>query len=147
MHRDKSDADRQAMQSLEKQRKSEAVRYAADAPLPDNVIFVLMESIMSEAVTAVCDGDSVMPNLARLANEAQYSNLNMASEVGIGWSSDGQLIYMTGILQHSIKLTVNAFTYNSFRGMGSVCKELGYATAMVIPTGKHVWHQNDMCQA
>ena len=71
----------------------------------------------------------------------------MASEVGIGWSSDGQLIYMTGILQHSIKLTVNAFTYNSFRGMGSVCKELGYATAMVIPTGKHVWHQNDMCQA
>ncbi len=147
MHRDKSDADRQAMQELEKQRKSEAVRYAADAPLPDNVIFVLMESIMSEAVTAVCDGDSVMPNLARLANEAQYSNLNMASEVGIGWSSDGQLIYMTGILQHSIKLTVNAFTYNSFRGMGSVCKELGYATAMVIPTGIHVWHQNDMCQA
>lgn len=147
MHRNISDADVTAMQSLDQQRVSEAMAFNDSTALPRNIVFVLMESIMSDAVTAVCDGDSVMPNLARLAREAQYCNFNMTSEVGIGWSSDGQLIYMSGILQHSTKNTVNAFTHNSHRAMGSICKELGYNTAMVIPTGKHVWHQEDMCRA
>ena len=147
MHRSATEADAKAMQALEKQRENETPHYGSGTALPDNVIFILMESIMSEAITAVCNTDSVMPNLARLANEAQYCNLNMASETGIGWSSDGQLIYMSGILQHSTKNTVNAFTHNAHRGLGSVCKELGYATAMVIPTGKHVWHQQEMCYA
>lgn len=147
MHRAPTDADVNAMQTLARQRDGEAIASNDSIALPRNIVFVLMESIMSDAVTAVCDGDSVMPNLARLAREAQYSNLNMTSEVGIGWSSDGQLIYMSGILQHSTKNTVNAFTYNSHRALGSICKELGYSTAMVIPTGKHVWHQEEMCLA
>lgn len=147
MHRDRTEADIKSMQELSRRRATEAMPANDSTALPRNIVFVLMESIMSDAVTAVCDGDSVMPNLARLAREAQYCNLNMTSEVGIGWSSDGQLIYMSGILQHSTKNTVNTFTHNSHRGMGSICKELGYSTAMVIPTGKHVWHQEEMCVA
>lgn len=147
MHRNRTEADIKMMHELYSLRAVEEMPVRESTALPDNIVFVLMESIRSDAVTAVCDGDSVMPNLARLAREAQYCNLNMTSEVGIGWSSDGQLIYMSGILQHSTKNTVNAFTHNSHRGMGSICKELGYNTAMVIPTGKHVWHQEDMCMA
>ncbi|MGM9868475.1 MAG: LTA synthase family protein [Sodaliphilus sp.] len=147
MHRSATEADTKAIQALEQQRAKEVSHYTGNASLPDNVIFILMESIVSDAVMAVCNADSVMPNLAKLAREAQYCNMNMTSETGIGWSSDGQLIYMSGLLQHSTKNTVNAFTHNAHRGLGSVCKRLGYATAMVIPTGKHVWHQQDMCRA
>lgn len=114
---------------------------------PRNVVFILMEGILSEAMTKVCDGDTVMPNLLAIADTAQYCNLNMESETNIGWSSDGQLIYMTGILPHSDKNTVNHFTHNAFPGLGTVCKGLGMQTAMLLPTGKHIWRQEDMCMA
>ena len=110
-----------------------------------NVVFILMEGILSEAMTKVCDGDTVMPNLRAIADSARYCNLNMESETNIGWSSDGQLIYMTGMLPHSDKNTVNHFTHNTFPGLGTVCKSLGMQTVMLLPTGKHIWRQEDMC--
>ncbi|MCF0202271.1 MAG: LTA synthase family protein [Bacteroidaceae bacterium] len=112
-----------------------------------NVVFVLMEAIVSDAVTAVCSGDTVMPNLWRMARGASYANFNMRSEVHNGWSSDGQLIYMTGLLPHSRKVVVSSFAGNEYIGLGSVMKEKGMQTAMVIPTGGHIWHQDRMCRA
>ena len=146
MHRGVTDADKEAMASLAEMRAREMMPMNL-APRPDNVVFVVMESIMSEAIGAVCNGDSVMPNLARLAGEAQYGNLNMMSETALGWSADGQLIYMAGILPHTTVTTANAFTHNTHHGLGTALKSLGFATAMVIPTGRHVWHQEEMCHA
>lgn len=113
---------------------------------PKNVVFVLMEGVLSEAVTAVCDGDTVMPHLWELADNAQYCNMTMESEASIGWSSDGQLIYMTGMLPHSKCSTVNRYSNNAFPGLGSACKKVGMHTAMLISTGKHIWRQEDMCE-
>lgn len=112
---------------------------------PQNVVFMLMEGILSDVVTTVCDGDTVMPHLWAIADSAQYCNMNMESETNIGWSSDGQLIYMTGMMPHSDRNTVNNFTYNTFQGLGTACKKLGMQTAMLLPTGRHIWRQEDMC--
>lgn len=122
----------------------DTVLYSGHRP---NLIFVLMEGILSETVTQVCGTDTVMPHLWRLAQESRYSFLNMRSEAKLGWSSDGQFIYMTGLVPHTRKVVVNNYADNLYHGLGTACKSLGMQTAMVIPTGSHIWHQDNMCKA
>lgn len=115
--------------------------------MPKTIILFIMESILSDAVTKVCQGDTVMPYLYKLAENAKYCNLNMQSESKLGWSSDGQFTIMTGLLPHSRKITVSNFAHNNYTALGHLLSKKGMQTAMLIPTGKHIWRQEDMCRA
>ena len=147
-NRDILPEDEALMQRYFKQKSADAaIDSTACSRPPRNIIFYLMEGIQTDVLREVCLGDTVMPNLLALADSARYCNLCMESEVSIGLSSDGQLIYMTGMLPKSDQNTVNHYTFNAYPGLPTACKRLGMQTAMLLPTGRHIWRQEEMCAA
>ena len=70
--------------------------------LPDsiqNVIVILVESYMSFTVDLKVGGEEVTPFLNSLARDSSiYYNGHMRPDITCGESSDGQFIYMTGML-------------------------------------------------
>lgn len=122
---------------------------AVNAGRPQNIVLVIAESLNSAAVTATCNGRKVMPFLSSVVNTdtTAICNLNVKSSIRYGQSSDGQLLYLTGLLPHSVYTTVMNYIGNTYHGLGSICKSAGYATAMVIPTIRTFWRQDEACIA
>ena len=72
-----------------------------------NVVFLLLESFLSNPIGLTVNGKEITPYLNRLAqNDSVYYNAHVKSNITIGESGDGQFILMTGILPLRDKLTV-----------------------------------------
>jgi len=110
---------------------------------PQNVIIILVESLMSFVSDMKVNGKEITPFLNALKNDTLiYYNGKMISNVTIGESSDGQFIYMTGILPLRSSVTVSRAKNNILPGLP---KQLGLHSKMLIPTTSSVWNQNEMC--
>ena len=108
-----------------------------------NIIVIVIESLLSDVLKR--EGDKcVMPHLKQLADSSYY-NPNMVSTAGPGYSSDGQLMLMTGIMGHRAYVTVSHFTNNSFPGLGHIAKQRNMTMALIEPTEENYWHQKDLC--
>lgn len=114
-----------------------------------NVIFILVESYLSCVTDLVVDGKEVTPFLNSLKNQTDvYYNGNMVSNISIGESSDGQFIYLTGLLPLQDTYTTSIAKNNRFPTIPSKLKEkYGYKTLMTIPTDPNLWQQKRMCEA
>ena len=109
-----------------------------------NVIFILVESYMSFTSDMKVDGCEVTPFLNSLKHDTTvYYNGLMHENVTIGESSDGQFIYMAGLLPLRSGVTVskarNVFLYG-------LPKMLGRESRMIIPTVTSMWNQDEMCR-
>jgi len=112
-----------------------------------NLIFVLVESLVSAPIDLVIDGQEVTPALNRLKHsEGAYFNDSVRSNINIGQSSDGQLIYMTGLLPLSSSLTVTLMDNRHVVGLPQLLKDsLDYrCTRITLPTSPAVWNQSTM---
>lgn len=108
-----------------------------------NVIFILVESLMSFPIDMKFGSHEVTPFLNSLKQDSLvYYNGKMKKNVTIGESSDGQFIYMTGILPLRSMVTVSKAKRRSMPGLP---KLLGVDSRMVIPTVSSMWNQDDMC--
>lgn len=117
-------------------------------PNIDNVIFIIVESYMSFTVNMKVKGKEVTPFLNSLYRDSTvYYNGQMVSNITLGESSDGQFIYMTGLLPLRSAITVTKAKKNSFPALP---KQLASArdmhTYMVIPTAPSMWSQDVMCE-
>lgn len=111
---------------------------------PKNLIFILIESYMSFTSDLKISGKEVTPFLNSLKNSpGTYYNGNVNTNVTLGCSSDGQFIYMTGLLPLRSIVTLSRATHVTLPGMP---KQLKYKSRMVIPTVKSVWDQDRMCE-
>ena len=112
-----------------------------------NLIFILVESLSSYPINKTFDGKEITPNLNRLLNEAYY-NPNMKSEALLGESSDGQFIYLTGLLPLKNGVTINEISSNHITTFVSLAKNQHplLQSQMVIPTEKNNWSQDAMCR-
>lgn len=112
-----------------------------------NLLLILVESLSSFPIDKTYDGVEITPNL-NLLKKTCYYNGNMKSETQFGESSDGQFIYLTGILPIKNKITINEFTDNKFITIPSLLKKKYncFHTKMIIPTGKDMWGQEKMCK-
>lgn len=109
-----------------------------------NVIFILVESLMSFPIDMRVGSHEVTPFLNSLKHDSMvYYNGKMKKNITIGESSDGQFIYMTGILPLRSMITVSKAKHRSMPGLP---KLLGVDSRMVIPTVSSMWNQDDMCQ-
>lgn len=109
-----------------------------------NIIFILVESYMSFTSDMKVNGEEVTPFLNSLKRDSTvYYNGNMNENVTIGESSDGQFIYMTGILPLRSIITVSKARGISLPGLP---KALGRESRMIIPTTCSVWNQDEMCR-
>lgn len=120
--------------------------------LPDsiqNVIVILVESYMSFTVDLKVGGEEVTPFLNSLARDSSiYYNGHMRPNITCGESSDGQFIYMTGMLPLRSEITITKTKRNVLPALPKVLKEArGLRSRMVIPTSAAMWSQDAMCKA
>lgn len=111
---------------------------------PRNLIFILVESLMSFTSEMKVGNKEVTPFLNSLKNDTSvYYNGKMIKNVTIGESSDGQFIYMTGLLPLRSVVTVSKANRVTLPGLP---KELGIDSRMIIPTVSSMWNQDEMCR-
>lgn len=110
----------------------------------NNIIFILVESYMSFTSDMTVNGREVTPFLNSLKRDTTvYFNGKMHENVTIGESSDGQFIYMTGLLPLRSLITVSKARSITLKGLPKV---LGRESQMVIPTVTSMWDQDEMCR-
>ena len=110
----------------------------------ENVIFILVESYLSFTSDMKVDGREVTPYLNSLKRDSTvFYNGKMRENVTIGESSDGQFIYMTGLLPLRSVITISKARHVTLNGLP---KMLGRESRMVIPTVISMWNQDEMCR-
>lgn len=114
-----------------------------------NVIFIIVESYLSVTSDLVVDGKEITPHLNSLKRDSNvYYNGFMQSNAKIGKSSDGQFIYMTGLLPLRSEITVNYAKEDSLMGLPRILKDFGIVnhTQILVPTSPSFWEQLSMNQ-
>jgi lipoteichoic acid synthase len=104
---------------------------------------------MSFTVDLKVGGEEVTPFLNSLARDSSiYYNGHMRPDITCGESSDGQFIYMTGMLPLRSEITITKTKRNVLPALPKVLKEArGLRSRMVIPTSAAMWSQDAMCKA
>lgn len=123
----------------------------SEYPLPEdsvkNLILILVESLSSYPINKSYGGIELTPNINKLLSEAYY-NPYMVSEAQLGESSDGQFIYLTGLLPLKNSVTINEISAKNITTFVSLAKEKypDLHSQMTIPTEKDSWSQESMCR-
>lgn len=129
---------------------SERISRTWGTPVKDkNLILIIVESYNSVSSDLVVDGKEITPFLNRLKREeGVYFNPNLKPNIALGQSSDGQFIYMTGLLPDLTKITIDEAKDRSFKALPQLLKKKGRIreSHMVIPTNSAVWLQDRMCK-
>lgn len=112
-----------------------------------NLIFIIVESYMAVTSDLTVDGKEITPFLNRLKRDSTvYYNGHVRPNVTIGESSDGQLIYMTGLLPMKSEITVNIAKDKAFCGLPAALMKAGRLkhSHIIVPTSSTFWEQDKM---
>jgi len=115
-----------------------------------NIIFILVESYLSVSSDLIVDGKEITPNLNRLKHDSTvYYNGHMQPNVAIGESSDGQLIYMAGLLPLHAEITATRAKGIQIYGLPEQLKTISpnSTSYTLIPTNPTLWEQQGMSDA
>lgn len=119
-----------------------------DRPDIDNIIFIIVESYLSVTSDMRVNGVEVTPYLNRLKHsENVYYNGRVNADMTIGESSDGQFIYMTGLLPLRNNITISAAGRIVLPGLPQVLRAYNakIRSKMIVPTAPTLWNQREMC--
>ena len=114
-----------------------------------NILFIIVESYLSITSDLLADGKEVTPFLNSLKRDSTvYYNGQITSNISTGESSDGQFIYMAGILPLRSEVTVTKAKYAELPGLPKILKQEGMIkeAQMIIPTLPSMWEQEGMCE-
>lgn len=112
-----------------------------------NVVFILVESYLSSLIDMTVEGKEITPCLNQLKKDnTVYYNGCMQPNASIGRSSDGQLIYMAGLLPLYSEITVNRAKNISLIGLPKVIKDVypEMYSYTIIPNTPTLWEQQHM---
>ena len=112
-----------------------------------NLIFIVVESYLSATSDLKVDGKEVTPFLNRLkCDSTVYYNGHVYSNINMGESSDGQFIYMTGLLPLVSEISVNVVKEKTVRGLPKLLTERHVVDSshIVVPTSPTFWEQDAM---
>ena len=112
-----------------------------------NLIFIIVESYMSVTSDLKVDGKEITPFLNRLKRDSSvYYNGHVRPNVNMGESSDGQFIYMTGLLPLKCEITVNIAKDKTFWGLPEMLIKAGRLkhSHIIVPTSPTFWEQDKM---
>ena len=128
----------------------DSLRYTAREPIRDkNLIFILVESYLSATSDLKVDGKEITPFLNNLKRKSEcFYNGNVHPNTKYGESSDGQLIYMTGLLPFQSDITVEVAKDCKLYGLPNLLKERGdiKESHIILPTASTFWLQDYMCK-
>lgn len=113
-----------------------------------NIILILAESLSSFPIDLAFHGKEITPTLNKLKEEAFYCPF-MVSQTQYGESSDGQFIYLNGMLPLKKDLTINKIATNTLWSFPTLLKQKDarYLAKMTIPTHENMWGQKKLCAA
>ena len=117
--------------------------------IQSNIIFIIVESFLSFADELSFNGKEITPNLNQLKRENTYYNYNVKPQAQQGESSDGQFIYMTGLLPLKNTVTITNYLNNTYFSLPYLLKKQYkiIENRIVIPTGTTFWRQDRVCQS
>ena len=97
-----------------------------------NLIFIIVESYLSATSDLKVDGKEITPFLNQLKRDSSvYYNGHVQSNIKMGESSDGQFIYMTGLLPLKSDITVNLMKGRTVQGLPKVLAEKGEMASQI----------------
>lgn len=97
-----------------------------------NLIFIIVESLNAWTIGKTYNGHELMPNLtALLESEGTVSCLKVAAQINDGGSSDGQLIYNTGLLPLLSGVAAQIYGTNDYPSLCKVLKPKSSAEFIV----------------
>ncbi len=112
-----------------------------------NLIFIIVESYLSVTSDLKVDGKEITPFLNSLRHDSTvYYNGHLTSNINMGESSDGQFIYMSGLLPLKSEITVNLIKGKMVQGLPKVLARQGIIkqSHMIAPTSPTFWEQDTM---
>lgn len=112
-----------------------------------NLIFIMAETYLAASANEIIEGKEVTPFLNSLRRDKNIIvNDSMMNNIGIGGSSSGQFVYMTGLLPLKNRLTISIAQSRKIYALPSILKEHGYYTLMTNPCQASLWNQDNMCK-
>lgn len=118
-----------------------------DSLTTQNIIFIIVESYMSFTSEMTINGKEITPFLNSLRHDSTvYYNGHVTPNITLGESSDGQFIYMTGLLPMRSSITISKIRNKILPGLPKVLSNKKYSSRMIIPTQPSLWNQSTMCQ-
>ena len=106
-----------------------------------NLILIIVESLNSWVVNNEYASREITPVLNRLLKEdGTVYCLDMTSQVREGYSSDGQLIYNTGLLPAANCATAVRYGDNRFIGIADVLPDY-HSFEVIVESGKYWNHR------
>ena len=112
-----------------------------------NLIFIIVESYLAQTSDLMVDGKEITPFMNRLKRDSTvYYNEHVHPNTNMGESSDGQFIYMTGLLPLKSEITVNIAKDKTFCGLPAVLMKAGRLkhSHIIVPTSPTFWEQDKM---
>ena len=112
-----------------------------------NLIFIIVESYLSATSDLTVDGKEVTPFLNSLKRDSTvYYNGHVHPNTYMGESSDGQFIYMAGLLPLKCEITVNIAKDKTVCGLPTVLMKAGRLkhSHIIVPTSPTFWEQDKM---
>lgn len=111
-----------------------------------NLIFIIAESYLACTANLTIGNKEVTPFLNKLRQlPTTIYNDSVRDNAGIGGSSDGQYIYMTGLLPLREQIAVSVLSGKDLKAFPKTMKQRGYQTAMTNPSEENMWRQKDVC--
>ena len=142
-------AEQRAAIKAEYSNHEERVSGARPKVTDKNIIFIIVESYLSATSDLKVDGQEVTPFLNALKQDSNvYFNPHLTPNISIGESSDGQFLYMAGMLPLRSEVTVTKAKHAELPGLPKILKKEGIISEaqMIIPTLPSMWEQEAMCQ-
>ena len=107
-----------------------------------NLILIVVESLNSWMIGRTVNGVEIMPRLNRLLErEGTFSALHLIPQVKYGRSSDGHLMFNTGLLPARVGATSVLHGENRYPALGHALKQKGYHTLNIVCDRAQDWNQ------
>ena len=113
-----------------------------------NLILIVVESMNSWLLNRTVNGVEIMPRLNRLlSEEGTFSALHLIPQVKDGRSSDGHLIFNTGLLPAKVGATAVLYGGNTYPALGHALRDKGYRTLNIVCDRAQDWNQAETSPA
>ena len=108
-----------------------------------NVIFIHAESIMTQDMNLSFNGETLTPNLNKIASEGLYFP-NFYSQVSVGTSSDTEFTLNTGLLPAATGTVFVNYWDRTYESMPWLLKDKGYYTGSMHANNASFWNRDVM---
>ena len=108
-----------------------------------NVLVIHAESMQTNLMDLQFNGNEVVPNLKRIANEGMFFT-NFYSQVSVGTSSDSELTFNTSLMPTQSGTAFVSYFDRTYQGTPKFMNDKGYYTFSMHANNADFWNRRNM---